>query len=78
MMEIRIGITQAPREVVFEIDDDKARTAFKSAVEQALAGKAESVSVTDAKGREIIVAAAKIAYVEFGAPEGTRKLGFGS
>jgi hypothetical protein len=36
------------------------------------------VSVTDAKGREIIVAAAKIAYVEFGAPEGTRKLGFGS
>jgi hypothetical protein len=78
MMEIRIGITQAPREVVFELEDEKARIAFKAAVEQAIAGKAETISVTDSKGREILVAAAKIAYVEFGAPEGTRKLGFGS
>jgi hypothetical protein len=78
MMEIRIGITQAPRELVFDLDDEKARTAFRAAVEQALAGKSETLAVTDARGREIVIAAAKIAFVEFGAPEGTRKLGFGS
>ncbi len=78
MMEIRIGITQAPRDVVLELEDEKARAAFKSAVEQAIAGKSDTLAVTDSKGREILVAAAKIAYVEFGAPEGSRRLGFGS
>ena len=34
--------------------------------------------ITDDKGREVVVPSAKVAYVEFGAPEGARKLGFGS
>lgn len=77
-MEIRIGITQALREITVEIADDKARGAFKASVEAALSGKADVVSVVDDKGREVLLPAAKIAYVEFGAPDGTRKLGFGS
>jgi hypothetical protein len=77
-MEIRIGITQALREITVEIGDEKARGAFKASVEAALSGKAAVVSVVDDKGREVLLPAAKIAYVEFGAPDGTRKLGFGS
>lgn len=77
-MEIRIGITQALREITVEIADDKARGAFKASVEAALSGKSDVVSVVDDKGREVLLPAAKIAYVEFGAPDGTRKLGFGS
>jgi len=77
-MEIRIGITQALREITIEIADDKARAAFKSAVEAAIAGKSDVVTVVDDKGREVLVPSAKIAYVEFGAPDGSRKLGFGS
>lgn len=77
-MEIRIGITQALREITVEIGDEKARGAFKASVEAALSGKADVVSVVDDKGREVLLPAAKIAYVEFGAPDGTRKLGFGS
>jgi hypothetical protein len=77
-MEIRIGITQALREISVEIADEKARATFKAAIEAAMAGKSEVVSVVDDKGREVLLPAAKIAYVEFGAPDGSRKLGFGS
>jgi hypothetical protein len=77
-MEIRIGITQAKRELMVEIDDEKAQAKLKSAVEAALAGKTETLSVVDNKGREIVIPSAKIAYVEFGAADGSRKLGFGS
>jgi hypothetical protein len=77
-MEIRIGITQALREITIELADDKARAAFKSTVEAAIAGKADVVNVVDDKGREVLVPAAKIAYVEFGAADGSRRLGFGS
>jgi hypothetical protein len=77
-MEIRIGVTQAMRELMVEIDDEKAQAKLKSAVEEALAGKTETLSVIDNKGREIVIPSAKIAYVEFGAADGSRKLGFGS
>jgi hypothetical protein len=77
-MEIRIGITQALREITVEISDDKARAAFKTAVEAGIAGKSDVVTVVDDKGREVMLPAAKIAYVEFGTPDSTRKLGFGS
>ena len=77
-MEIRIGIQQSVRELMVEIDDEKAQANAKAAAEAALTGKTEVFSLVDNRGREVIVASAKLAYVEFGAPEGVRKLGFGS
>jgi molybdenum cofactor biosynthesis enzyme len=77
-MEIRIGIQQSVRELMVEIDDEKAQTKAKAAAEAALTGKTEVLSLVDNRGREVLVASAKLAYVEFGAPEGARKLGFGS
>ena len=77
-MEIRIGIQQSVRELMVEIDDEKAQAQAKVAAEAALTGKTETFSLVDNRGREVLVASAKLAYVEFGAPEGARKLGFGS
>ena len=77
-MEIRIGVTQAMRELMVEIDDEKAQSKLKSAVEAALAGKTETLSVVDNKGREIVKHSGKIAIAEIGAADGSRKLGFGS
>ena len=77
-MEIRIGIQQSVRELMVEIDDEKAQAKAKAAAEAALTGKTEVFSLVDNRGREVIVASAKLAYVEVGAPEGARKLGFGS
>lgn len=77
-MEIRIGITQVARELMVEINDEKLQTKARDAVNAAIAGKSDTLAITDDKGREVVVPSAKVAYVEFGAPEGARKLGFGS
>ncbi len=77
-MEIRIGITQVARELMVEVSDDSLVAKARKAIDAALAGTSETLSITDDKGREVVVPSAKVAYVEFGAPEGARKLGFGS
>ncbi|MEY4632858.1 MAG: hypothetical protein RLZ18_230 [Actinomycetota bacterium] len=77
-MDIRIGITQAPREIAIEVEDDaKSRDALKANVEKALKGEIATLWITDKKGRDIAVPAAKIAYVEIGTGEDGKRIGFG-
>ena len=77
-MDIRIGVTNAPREINIEVEDDEAaRTALKSAVDGALSGGAKVLWVTDKKGRDIAVPADRIAYVEIGSAAAERRIGFG-
>ncbi len=76
-MDVRIGVTQAPREISVEVDDDR-RDDVKSAVEAALSGATDVLWITDKRGRDIGVSAAKIAYVEVGSADGDRRIGFGS
>lgn len=74
-MEVKIGVQHAPREIVLECGqtaDDVER-----AVADALAGKAALLSLTDDKGRKVLVPADRIAYVELGEPT-TRRVGFGA
>ena len=76
-MDVRIGVTQAPREITIEMADDIDRPGVKSNIEAALAGAVDVLWLTDKKGRDIGVPAAKIAYVEIGTVEGQRRIGFG-
>ncbi|MEY2741050.1 MAG: DUF3107 domain-containing protein [Ilumatobacteraceae bacterium] len=77
-MEIRIGVTQSPRELSVELsDDDAAVSTARTAISAALDGSSAVLWLTDRRGREYAVPAAKVAYVEFGAKDGDRKLGFG-
>ncbi|MEO5899512.1 MAG: DUF3107 domain-containing protein [Ilumatobacteraceae bacterium] len=76
-MDVRIGVTQAPREINLELADDTDRAELKTQVEAALSGAVDVLWLTDRKGRDIGVAAAKIAYIEVGTAEGDRKIGFG-
>ncbi len=77
-MDIRIGITQAPREIAIEVEDDaKSRDALKANVEKALKGEIATLWITDKKGRDIAVPAAKIAYVEIGTGDDGKRIGFG-
>jgi hypothetical protein len=77
-VDIRIGITHSPREITLELEDDaKKREALKSSVEQALAGKVETLWLVDKKGREIAVPADKIAFVEIGSDQSGQRIGFG-
>jgi hypothetical protein len=76
-MDIRIGVTQAPRELSIEVPDDE-RDATIAAIESALGGATDVLSIVDKKGRKLIVPSAKVAYVEVGSPDGDRRIGFGS
>jgi hypothetical protein len=76
-VDVRIGVTQAPREVTVEVPDDE-HEAVRTRIEAALGGAADVLWITDKRGREIAVPASKIAYVEIGTPDGDRRIGFGS
>ena len=70
-MDIRIGVTQAAREISLEQADDE-RDATKAKVEAALSGAVDVLWLVDKKGRTVGVPSAKIASVE-----GDRRIGFG-
>ena len=76
-VDVRIGVTQAPREISIELADDADREDLKKQIEAALAGATDVLMITDKRGNESFVPAAKIAYVELGSQEGTRSIGFG-
>jgi hypothetical protein len=75
-VDVRIGITQVPRELELDVADD-TREATIAAIEAALASGEGTLSLQDRKGRTVKVAAAKIAYVEIGGPAEERRVGFG-
>lgn len=75
-MDLRIGVTQAPRELAVEMPDDE-REAVVKAIDAALAGASDVLHLTDKRGRIVVVPAAKIAYVEVGTSDGDRRIGFG-
>jgi Protein of unknown function (DUF3107) len=75
-VDVRIGVTQAPRELNVEVADTD-RDEFRARIDAALSGAAAVLWLTDKRGREIAIQAAKIAYVEIGSVEGDRRIGFG-
>lgn len=73
-MEIKIGIQNAPRELV--IESAESLEEVEKAVEAAVAATGV-LMLTDTKGRRVIVPAANLAYVEIGGGV-AGKLGFRS
>ncbi|MFF5724072.1 DUF3107 domain-containing protein [[Kitasatospora] papulosa] len=74
-MEVKIGVQHAPREIVLE--SGLSAEEVESAVSEAFNGKAQLLSLTDDKGRKVLVPADRIAYVEIGEPS-ARRVGFGA
>lgn len=71
-MEVRIGLSNSPRELAFE--SDLSAEDLRGAVERAVAD--ESVlALKDSKGRQFLVNTEALLYVEIGADLG-RKVGF--
>jgi hypothetical protein len=75
-MDVRIGVTQAPRELTIEIPDAERDVAEKQ-IEAALSGAVDVLWLTDVRGKRLGITAAKIAYVEVGTNDGDRRIGFG-
>lgn len=73
-MEITIGVQHQPREIVLETDAPAAEVL--AAIEAALDG-GTVLSLTDTKGRRVLVPGSSVSYVEIG-EESQRRVGFGA
>lgn len=76
-VDVRIGVTQAPREINIELAEDADRDDVKKRIEAALSGASDVLAIIDKRGNETFVPSAKIAYAELGSQEGSRSIGFG-
>ncbi len=74
-MEIRIGIVNAPREVVVDMADETSADDIKAAVEAGVAGSS-LVWLTDRKGRQTCFPGDRVAYVEIGVGGEDQRIGF--
>jgi Protein of unknown function (DUF3107) len=72
-VEVKIGISDSPRELVFRSTQTQAEV--EKLVSAAMVKDSDILSLTDDKGRKFLVPTAKIAYVEIGAAD-VRRVGF--
>jgi hypothetical protein len=77
-VDVRIGVTQAPREIEIELADDVDADKLVKQIEKTLGEESAVLWLTDRRGRRVGVPAAKIAYIEIGSPAEDRRVGFGS
>lgn len=76
-MDVRIGLTHNAKELQVQLDDDADPGAVRTRVDEALTNSG-TLWLTDHKGRQVGVPAAKVAYVEILSPTDARRIGFGS
>jgi len=77
-VDVRIGITQTPKEIEVELSDDADREKVLIDMEKLLKAGEGVLWLTDRKGRRVGVPVPKVAYVEVGAPMAERRVGFGA
>jgi F420-0:gamma-glutamyl ligase len=63
-VEVKIGVQQAQRELLVEVD--QSAEDIEKQVSEALASESGVITLTDTKGRRFVVPGAKVAYVEIG------------
>jgi hypothetical protein len=73
-VEVKVGITDSPRELVFSSAQTPAEV--EEAVSAALRDGSGLLSLSDDKGRRFLIHTTNIAYVEIGVAD-TRRVGFG-
>lgn len=73
-VEVKIGVQNAPREIVFDSDEQPADV--EASVSAALRD-GSVLALSDGKGGRILVPSDKIGYVEIG-PGTERRVGFGA
>ncbi|MDD2858787.1 MAG: DUF3107 domain-containing protein [Candidatus Nanopelagicales bacterium] len=72
-MEIKIGVQYSAREI--SLDSDDKPEDVRAAIDAAIASGGV-LTLTDDRGRTVLVPADKITYIELG-PTTSRKVGFG-
>jgi hypothetical protein len=65
-VEVKIGVQNANRELV--LDSSESADDVAKAVSAALSDQEGVLTLTDTRGRKVLVPTAKLAYVEIGSP----------
>jgi hypothetical protein len=65
-MEVKIGVQFGARELTIDVAEDS--DAIQQAVTEALKNDSGLLTLTDTKGRRVLVPTGKLAYVELGSP----------
>jgi uncharacterized protein DUF3107 len=73
-VEVKIGITDSPRELVLSSTQTQAEV--EELVAAALREGSGVLSLSDERGRRFLIQATKVAYVEIGVAD-ARRVGFG-
>ena len=77
-MDLRIGVTNAPKEITVELADDTDVAALRADVDRVIGGEEGAMLwLTDVRGRQVGVPADRIAYVDVGAAGSDNPVGFG-
>jgi hypothetical protein len=76
-MDVRIGVTYSPKEIVVELADDADRAGLKASIEKALGDDDNVLWLTDRRGRDVAVPSSKVAYIEIGSDTSPKHIGFG-
>ena len=74
-MEVKIGVQNANRELV--LDSAESTDAVEKTVTAALSGDQGVLTLSDSKGRKVLVPIDELAYVEIGSPS-SGQVGFRS
>lgn len=77
-MDVRIGIVQSMKELEIVLPEDTDREKVLSEIESTLSKSDGVLQLTDRRGRIVVIPVGRVAYVEVGAPEHERRVGFGA
>jgi hypothetical protein len=75
-VDVRIGVTYSSKELELAMADDSDPDTLREQVEKAVSS-GDMLWLTDRRGRQIGIPVDKLAYVEVGSPELSRRIGFG-
>jgi hypothetical protein len=77
-VDVRIGIIQTMKELEVVLPEDADRKEVVANIESSLARSEGVLELTDRRGRLVVIPVGHVAYVEVGAPETERRVGFGA
>jgi hypothetical protein len=76
-MDVRIGVTYSPKEIIVELAEDVDRADLKKTIDKVLGNDSGTLWLSDRRGRDVGVPSGKIAYVEIGPSGAAKQIGFG-
>jgi hypothetical protein len=77
-VDVRIGIADSTQIIEVDMGDDTDRDEMRAQVQAVLSGSTPVLMLVDRRGKELNVAAGRVAWIELGSADADRRIGFGA